>query len=91
MTAAVIDSARDDLTGADLRLDAGLNAAALDRSVSSGAYTAAEYGGNDSPAQSSPATIVITLDSRDIARAVVPDINALLGRTTTLQARGYAT
>lgn len=37
-----------------------------------------------------PANIVFELNSREIAKATFSDINALLGQTTTLQARGYA-
>ena len=91
MTDTVIDAAQDQLTGADLGLD--LNVNALDRVVSSADYrsSAADYdGGYTAPERKTPATIVFELDSHEIARATFPDINELLGRTTALQARGYA-
>lgn len=91
MADSVIDSARDELRGADIGIDLGINAYALDRIVGSADYTAADNYSYTAPVQNTPVTLVITLDSHELARATFPDINALLGQTTTLQARGYAT
>ena len=44
----------------------------------------------DPVAPTSPTTFVVQLDSSEIARVTFSEINALLGKTTTLQARGYA-
>ena len=91
MADSVISAAKSGLDGFDL--DFGANVNALDRVVSSADYRsgAADYnGGYTAPEQKTPATIVFELDSHEIARATFPDINELLGRTTALQARGYA-
>lgn len=92
MTDTVIDAAQDELTGADLGLD--LNVNALDRVVSSADYrsSAADYNTDyAAPTQKkTPATFVFQLNGREIAEASFEDMNELLGKTTTLQARGIA-
>lgn len=90
MANSVIDAAQADLMGADFGIDVGVNAYALDRAARSADYAAA---GNDNaaPASGAPVTLqIVTPDGRAMAEWLFPDMNELLGKTTTLQARGYA-
>lgn len=93
MTNSVISSARDELSGAELGIDLGVNAAVLDRVASADSYNTADSRKDYSApaAASSPTTFIIALDSRDLARATFADINEFIGQTVTLQARGCAT
>ena len=92
MVETVISAAEDALSAADLSLDLGVNAAALDRA----AYVSADHsakaaGKEESTRTSAPTTIIFALDSRELARATFADINEFIGQTVTLQARGCAT
>ncbi len=91
MANSVIDAAQADLTGADFGIDVGVNAYALDRVARSADHTAAGNYDNAAPASGAPVTLqIVTPDGRAMAEWLFPDMNELLGKTTTLQARGYA-
>lgn len=91
MANSVIDSARDELSGADIGIDLGVNAYALDRIASSADYTAAGNYDNAAPANGAPITLqIVTPDGRAMAEWLFPDMNALIGQKTTLDIRGYA-
>ena len=89
MAEQVIGAARDDLTGADL--DLGANVRVLDYAVQRQAPAERDTPrGEDGQRQ--PVTVQIVLPNREvIAEWLAPDINALLGQTTTLQMGGFAT
>lgn len=89
MAERVIGAARDDLTGADL--DLGANVRVLDYAVQRQAPAERDTPrGEDGQRQ--PVTVQIVLPNREvIAEWLAPDINALLGQTTTLQMGGFAT
>lgn len=91
MADSVIDSARDELSGADIGIDLGVNAYALDRIASSADHTAAGNYDNAAPARGAPVTLqIVTPDGRAMAEWLFPDMNALIGQKTTLDIRGYA-
>ena len=92
MADSVINSARDELTGADIGIDLGVNAYDLGRIAGSADYSAADNYSYDTPAQRSPATIqIVTPDRRVLAEWLVPDINDVMGGILELQTRGCAT
>lgn len=79
----------DELTGAEMNANFNRSMtytqapAVTSAAVSETAYT--------SPSQKkTPATVVLQLNGREIAEASFEDMNELLGKTTTLQARGIA-
>lgn len=90
MADSVISAAKSGLDGFDLDLGANVNV--LDSVVSQGNYSSSDYTApENSPAAKSPVVIrIVTPDRREVAEWVFPDLNELLGKTTTLQARGIA-
>jgi myosin heavy subunit len=92
MVETVISAAEDALSAADLSLDLGVNAAALDRAANvSASYSVKASDKSESAKTPSPATFQLVAGSRVVAEWLFPDINDLLGKTTTLQLKGVAT
>lgn len=92
MVETVISAAEDALSAADLSLDLGVNAAALDRAANvSASYSVKASDKSESAKTPSPATFRLVAGSRVVAEWLFPDMNDLLGKTTTLQLKGVAT
>jgi 2-oxoisovalerate dehydrogenase E2 component (dihydrolipoyl transacylase) len=92
MVETVISAAEDALSAADLSLDLGVNAAALDRAANvSASYSVKASDKSESAKTPSPATFQLVAGSRVVAEWLFPDMNDLLGKTTTLQLKGVAT
>lgn len=92
MVETVISAAEDALSAADLSLDLGVNAAALDRAANvSASYSVKASDKSESAKTPSPATFQLVAGSRVVAEWLFPDINDLFGKTTTLQLKGVAT
>lgn len=92
MAETVISAAEDALSAADLSLDLGVNAAVLDRAANvSASYSVKASDKSESAKTPSPATFRLVAGSRVVAEWLFPDMNDLLGKTTTLQLKGVAT
>ena len=92
MVETVISAAEDALSAADLSLDLGVNAAALDRAANvSASYSVKASDKSESAKTPSPATFQLVAGSRVVAEWLFPDMNDLFGKTTTLQLKGVAT
>ena len=92
MADTVISEAQTALSAADLSLDLGVNAAALDRAANvSASYSVKASDKSESAKTPSPATFQLVAGSRVVAEWLFPDMNDLFGKTTTLQLKGVAT
>lgn len=92
MAETVISEAQSALSAADLSLDLGVNAAVLDRAASASAnYSVKAPERAESEKAPSPAVFQLVAGSRVVAEWLFPDMNDLLGKTTTLQLKGVAT
>lgn len=88
MANGVIDSARSELTGADISI--GVNAD-IDRVSRADSYRGEDYDKDFAAPASQPMTVkIVAPDGRTLAEWLLPDINAALGSETVLQSRSYA-
>lgn len=89
MANGVIDSARSELTGADISI--GVNAD-IDRVSRADSYRGEDYDKDFASPASQPMTVkIVAPDGRTVAEWLFPDMNDLFGKTTTLQLKGVAT
>ena len=89
MANGVIDSARSELTGADISI--GVNAD-IDRVSRADSYRGEDYDKDFAAPASQPMTVkIVAPDGRTVAEWLFPDMNDLFGKTTTLQLKGVAT
>ena len=92
MAETVISEAQTALSAADLSLDLGVNAAALDRAANvSASYSVKAPEKAESEKTPSPAVFQLVAGARVVAEWLFPDMNDLFGKTTTLQLKGVAT
>ena len=69
----------------------GFDSSVLDKAANSGATYAAARSGSDETGTAPTTLQIVTPDGQTLAQWLFPKINDLLGKTTTLQLRGYAT